>query len=361
MAWWSRKNKAPEFGSEKRSVPSGLFQKCDGCATTLDSQKIVLALRCCPQCGHHFTMPTEDRIRLLLDEGTAVEQDTGLGATDPLGFRDTKSYADRLSGLKKSLGPADAFRSFVGSLHELRVALGIFQFEFMGGSMGSVVGEKIARLFERAAAEQLPAVILSASGGARMQEGILSLMQMAKTSAALGRLRERGIPYISVLLNPTTGGVAASFALLGDVILAEPGAMIGFAGPRVIEQTIRQKLPEGFQRAEFLLKHGIIDAIVPRAELKGRLTVLLRMLLGHPAVPLPAVTNPALSSSGELLALPPELAAAPPPPAAPEPGARDPGAEPAAEGAAPLSPEAPPTLTAILCDSASSDGTKSFS
>ena len=188
MAWWSRKNKAPEFGSEKRSVPSGLFQKCDGCATTLDSQKIVLALRCCPQCGHHFTMPTEDRIRLLFDEGTAVEQDTGLGATDPLGFRDTKSYADRLSGLKKTLGRADAFRSFVGNLHDLRVALGIFQFEFMGGSMGSVVGEKIARLFERAASERVPAVILSASGGARMQEGILSLMQMAKTSAALGRL-----------------------------------------------------------------------------------------------------------------------------------------------------------------------------
>ncbi len=343
-------------------MPSGLFQKCDGCATTLDSQKIVLALRCCPQCGHHFTMPTEDRIRLLLDEGTAVEQDTGLGATDPLGFRDTKSYADRLSGLNKSLGRADAFRSFVGSLHELRVALGIFQFEFMGGSMGSVVGEKIARLFERAASEQIPAVILSASGGARMQEGILSLMQMAKTSAALGRLRERGIPYISVLLNPTTGGVAASFALLGDIILAEPGAMIGFAGPRVIEQTIRQKLPEGFQRAEFLLKHGIIDAIVPRAELKGRLTMLLRMLLGQPAVPI-VLANPAVASSGEILALAPELLADPPGPVAPPPkeGPRELAEQPADDGSSGSAPEAPPIVSAILCDSASSDGAKSFS
>ena len=344
-------------------MPSGLFQKCDGCATTLDSQKVVLALRCCPQCGHHFTMPTEDRIRLLLDEGTGVEHDTGLGATDPLGFRDTKSYADRLSGLKKTLGRADAFRSFVGNLHDLRVALGIFQFEFMGGSMGSVVGEKIARLFERAASEQIPAVILSASGGARMQEGILSLMQMAKTSAALGRLRERGIPYISVLLNPTTGGVAASFALLGDIILAEPGAMIGFAGPRVIEQTIRQKLPEGFQRAEFLLKHGIIDAIVARAELKGRLTMLLRMLLRQPAVPI-VLPNPALSSSGEILALSPELLAEPlPVTIAPPPkeGPRELGEAAASDGSSGPLPEAPPIVSAILCDSASSDGAKSFS
>jgi acetyl-CoA carboxylase carboxyl transferase subunit beta len=283
MAWWSRKNKATELGSEKRSVPEGLFQKCDGCGAAIDSQKLVASQRCCPLCNHHFTMPTAERIALLLDEGSAVEVDVGLAALDPLGFRDTKRYADRLRALEKATGQPDAFRSFLGEIAGVRASFGVFQVEFMGGSMGSVVGEKIARLFERAADERIPAVILSASGGARMQEGILSLMQMAKTSAALGRLRALGVPYVSVLLHPTTGGVAASFALLGDLILAEPKAMIGFAGPRVIEQTIRQKLPEGFQRAEFLLQHGIIDAIVPRPELKARLAQLLRMLLGQPA------------------------------------------------------------------------------
>ena len=360
MAWWSRKNKATESGSEKRSVPTGLFQKCDGCSTTLDSQKVVAALRCCPQCGHHFSLPTEDRIHLLLDEGTAVEQDTGLSATDPLGFRDTKSYADRLRGLSKSIGPSDAFRSFVGNMHELRLALGIFQFEFMGGSMGSVVGEKITRLFERAVSERLPAVILSASGGARMQEGILSLMQMAKTCASLARYREVGKPYISVLLDPTTGGVAASFSWLGDVILAEPQALIGFAGPRVIEQTIRQKLPEGFQRAEFLLKHGIIDAIVPRAELKGRLAMLLRMLLRQPALPLPQVTSVA-SISGEMLA--PVRPTEPAPPAVP--AAETPAPSDAAAGRTDDAPsprtEAPPMIAAALYDGPSSDGAKSLS
>lgn len=287
MAWWSRKNKATELGSEKRSVPEGLFQKCDGCGAAIDSQKLVVSLRCCPLCGHHFAMPTAERIALLLDEGRATEVDIGLAAQDPLGFRDTKRYADRLRALEKATGQPDAFRAFLGEIAGVRVSFGVFQFEFMGGSMGSVVGEKIARLFERAADERIPAVILSASGGARMQEGILSLMQMAKTSAALGRLRSLGVPYVSVLLHPTTGGVAASFALLGDVILAEPKSMIGFAGPRVIEQTIRQKLPEGFQRAEFLLGHGIIDAIVPRPELKPRLAQLLRLLLGQPAVKKP--------------------------------------------------------------------------
>ena len=283
MAWWSRKNKATELSSEKRSVPTGLFQKCDGCGAMLDSEKIVQALRCCPSCGHHFSMPTEDRMRLLLDEGTFVEEDVGLIATDPLGFRDSKSYGDRLRASHKSTGQRDAFRGGIGEIDGVRCSFGLFVFEFMGGSMGSVVGEKITRRFERALAERVPAVILSASGGARMQEGILSLMQMAKTSAALGRLRAAGLPYVSVLLHPTTGGVAASFAMLGDVILAEPKAMIGFAGPRVIEQTIRQKLPPGFQRAEFLLQHGMIDAIVPRAQMKARLAQLLRLLTNQPA------------------------------------------------------------------------------
>src|SRR5262245_13041518 len=284
MAWWSRKNKATELsGQEKRSVGAGLFQRCDACGTTLDAQKVVEALRCCPQCGSHFHMPTAERIALLLDNGSFVEEDGAVAPTDPLGFRDSKSYADRLRSTRKATGCADAFRSGLGCIAGVRVSFGVFVFEFMGGSMGSVVGEKIARLFERALLHRVPAVILSASGGARMQEGILSLMQMANTTAALMRLRQEGLPYVSVLLHPTTGGVAASFAMLGDVILAEPHAMIGFAGPRVIEQTIRQKLPDGFQRAEFLLEHGMIDAIVPRAQLKTQLAELLRMLTGQPA------------------------------------------------------------------------------
>ncbi len=281
MAWWSRKNKATELASEKRSVPTGLFIKCDGCSATVDSEKIRESLRCCPHCGYHFSMPTEERLALLLDEGSAHEQDLEIAPLDPLGFRDSKRYADRLVALQKNTGQADAFRSFLASIDGVPVSFGMFQFEFMGGSMGSVVGEKITRVFERAAAKKIPAIVLSSSGGARMQEGILSLMQMAKTSAALQRLRSLGVPYVSVLLHPTTGGVAASFAMLGDVILAEPGAMIGFAGPRVIEQTIRQKLPEGFQRAEFLLRHGIIDSIVPRAELRPKLGQLLRLLRGE--------------------------------------------------------------------------------
>jgi acetyl-CoA carboxylase carboxyl transferase subunit beta len=269
MAWWSRKNKATDLGAEKRSVPTGLFQKCEGCSSTLDSQKVVAALRCCPQCGHHFTMPTEERLNLLLDPSSADEQDLGLAPVDALSFRDSKGYQDRLIALARKTGQPDAFRSFLGSVDGVQVAFGVFQFEFMGVSLGSVVGEKIARLYERALSLRRPAVILSASGGARMQEGILSLMQMAKTSAALGRLRAAGIPYISVLLHPTTGGVAASFAMLGDIIIAEPGAM-----------TIRQKLPEGFQRAEFLLEHGMLDAIVPRSQLKSWLGQTLRMLAG---------------------------------------------------------------------------------
>ncbi len=287
MAWWSRKNKATELASEKRSVPTGLFIKCDGCSATVDSEKIRESLRCCPHCGYHFSMPTEERLALLLDDGSMQEQDVEIAPLDPLGFRDSKRYADRLVALQKNTGQADAFRSFLASVDGVPVSFGMFQFEFMGGSMGSVVGEKITRVFERAAEKKIPAIVLSSSGGARMQEGILSLMQMAKPSAALQRLRALGVPYVSVLLHPTTGGVAASFAMLGDVILAEPGAMIGFAGPRVIEQTIRQKLPEGFQRAEFLLRHGIIDSIVPRAELRAKLGQLLRLLRGE----LPSTAN----------------------------------------------------------------------
>ena len=278
MAWWSRSKEKKTQAAPKRSVPQGLFQKCDECGQTLEVEKVKLALWCCPLCGHHFVLPTDERIKLVVDEGSFVEGDRAIQPTDPLEFKDSKRYADRIRAAQKSVGHADAFREGLATIDGQRVSIGFFVFEFMGGSMGSVVGEKITRLFERAQKERVPAIVFSASGGARMQEGILSLMQMAKTTAALARLKADGLPYISVLLHPTTGGVAASFAMLGDVIVAEPKALIGFAGPRVIEQTIRQKLPEGFQRSEFLLDHGMVDLIVSRKELKARLGQLVSLL-----------------------------------------------------------------------------------
>jgi acetyl-CoA carboxylase carboxyl transferase subunit beta len=286
MAWWSKtktsKKKADEVKKTKRSVPEGLFQKCEECGATIESDKIKSNLWCCPHCTYHFVVPTVERITLTVDEGSFAEEDKTIQPEDPLGFRDSKRYADRLRGAQKQVGVADAFREGMATIGGRPVSIGFFVFEFMGGSMGSVVGEKITRLFERALERRTPAIIFNASGGARMQEGILSLMQMAKTTAALARLKEAGLPYISVLLHPTTGGVAASFAMLGDVILAEPKALIGFAGPRVIEQTIRQKLPEGFQRSEFLLQHGMVDAIVPRPELKAKLANLVGLLGPQP-------------------------------------------------------------------------------
>ncbi len=277
MAWWSRQ-KAKKPAAEapaKRSVPQGLFQKCDDCGATLETERVRDSLYCCPRCDHHFAMPTEARIAALVDEGSWSERDADVKPVDRLGFVDGKKYADRIVSAQRNTGSPDAFRSGAATLDGQKVMLGVFAFEFMGGSMGSVVGEKIARLFERAEEERCAAIVCSASGGARMQEGILSLMQMAKTTAALARLKEAGLPYFSVLLHPTTGGVAASFAMLGDVIIAEPQALIGFAGPRVIEQTIRQQLPEGFQRSEFLLDHGMVDIIVPRKQLRAKLSTLV--------------------------------------------------------------------------------------
>ena len=272
MAWWSRDKGLQAETGDKKSVPEGIWLKCDGCQEILFGPDLEENLRVCPKCEHHFALPTPDRIRLVADEGSFVDEDGGVESADPLGFRiDGKKYRDRIRTAKKTTGAAEAYRAGRARIGGHEVELGTFVFEFMGGSMGSAVGERITRQLERAWERRCPAIIFSASGGARMQEGILSLMQMAKTSAALARLRRADVPYVSVLLNPTTGGVAASFAMLGDVILAEPRALIGFAGPRVIEQTIRQKLPEGFQRSEFLLEHGIIDAIVHRKELKARL------------------------------------------------------------------------------------------
>ena len=278
MAWYKRDRDDESTGSEKRSVPAGVFTKCPECRAALLTTEVEQNQYVCRPCGHHFLMPTAKRIELIMDEGTFVEADKTIESIDPLGFKDSKKYADRLRAARRTGGTADAIRVGAGTLTGLPVEAGFFVFEFMGGSMGSVVGEKLTRLYERSLERRVPALVFSASGGARMQEGVLSLMQMAKTSAALGRLREAGIPYLSILLHPTTGGVAASFAMLGDVIVAEPKALIGFAGARVIQNTIRQRLPPGFQRAEFLKEHGFLDKIVHRHELKATLGQLLRLL-----------------------------------------------------------------------------------
>jgi acetyl-CoA carboxylase carboxyl transferase subunit beta len=283
MAWFSKKQQPriarTEANGERPSRMQGLWSKCEGCGEIIYRQEIEKNLNVCPHCGHHMPWPARTRLQAVLDpEPEFAEFDKELEPQDPLGFSDSKKYRDRLRSTKKSLGESDAFVSGMGSIEGKPVSVGCFLFEFMGGSMGSVVGEKVARVFERAFERQCAAVVFSASGGARMQEGIFSLMQMAKTSAAIARFREVRKPYISVLLHPTTGGVAASFAWLGDVVLAEPKALIGFAGPRVIEQTIRQKLPDGFQRSEFLLERGMIDSIVPRKEMRPRIGQLLGLL-----------------------------------------------------------------------------------
>jgi acetyl-CoA carboxylase carboxyl transferase subunit beta len=256
----------------------GLWIKCDGCGEIVYKADVEKNLEVCPKCDEHFPLPVRKRLDLVLDPGTFDECDIGLESTDPLQWTDSKRYRDRIKASARTATESEAFVSGLGRLAGREVSIGAFHFGFMGGSMGSVVGEKVTRIFERATERKIPSIIFSASGGARMQEAIFSLMQMAKSAAALARYRAVRQPYISVLLDPTTGGVAASFAFLGDVILAEPKALIGFAGPRVIEQTMRQKLPEGFQRSEFLLKHGMIDAIVHRKEMRDRLAQLLGLL-----------------------------------------------------------------------------------
>lgn len=282
MAWF-RKEKpkvAPANGDQRNRVSrmEGLWSKCDGCGEILYRQEFEKNWNVCLVCGHHAALPARRRLELVLDEGSFEEMDRGLAPRDPLNFTDSRKYRDRARSTFKALGERDAFISGLGAIDGAQVSVGTFNFAFMGGSMGSVVGEKVTRVFERAYDANCPAIVFSASGGARMQEGIFSLMQMGKTSAAIARFRKIGKPYISVMLHPTTGGVAASFSWLGDVILAEPKALIGFAGPRVIEQTIRQKLPEGFQRSEFLLEHGMIDAIVGRKEMREKLSQLIGLL-----------------------------------------------------------------------------------
>ncbi len=284
MPWFSKREKVKSNSVPKAAGPTpakkgeGLWTKCDGCSEIVYTQEWERNWNVCPLCGHHDALPVRRRLEMVLDPGTFQELDTELTPQDPLGFSDSKRYKDRLKSTYKATGMKDAFISGVGAIEGKPVSLGSFAFEFMGGSMGSVVGEKVARVIDRAFERRIACIVFSSTGGARMQEGIFSLMQMAKTSAALSRFRSIRKPYVSVMLHPTTGGVAASFAWLGDVVIAEPKALIGFAGPRVIEQTIREKLPEGFQRSEFLLEHGMIDAIVPRLEMREKLAQALKLL-----------------------------------------------------------------------------------
>lgn len=277
MSWIKRAKKRLQ-GVKKREVPDGLWRKCDFCGEILYVRELARRLEVCSKCGYHFPLSTEGYIDLLCDEGSFEETHRGLRSGDPLSFRDLKKYSDRLKESMAKTGREEAVVTGLGKLDGSPFVLAILDFSFMGGSMGSVVGEKVARAIGDAARLRRPLIIVSRSGGARMQESILSLMQMAKTSAMLAHLAEKRIPYISILTNPTTGGVTASFASLGDVIIAEPKALIGFAGPRVIKQTIRQDLPDGFQRSEFLLKHGFVDIVCPRPKLRATVQALLDFL-----------------------------------------------------------------------------------
>lgn len=279
MAWF-RKDKKPLKAEDRRDLPGDVFEKCNGCGEILYSEKLAQNLEVCPTCGHHFRINAEQYVALLMDEGSFEEIDAGLRSGDPLSFIDLKPYSERLRAAEEKVGRLDAVLSGVGTVDGLPVALAVMDFRFIGGSMGSVVGEKIARAGRVALEKKTPLIVVNASGGARMQEGVISLMQMAKTSGVLARLHEAGLPYISIITDPTTGGVTASHAMLGDVNLAEPKALIGFAGPRVIEETIRQELPEGFQRAEFLLEHGMVDRIVDRRDLKLTVSRLLQHMVG---------------------------------------------------------------------------------
>ena len=282
MAAWFRKEKKPRQSRATRlEIPPDAWEKCEACDHTDIREKFLRNLNVCPNCDYHRRIRATDYANVLIDDGTQEELEVDLRSTDPLGFPD---YPARLKKAITNAGDSDALYAVGGMLDGLPVSLGVMDFAFMGGSMGSVVGEKIARLGVRSLERKYPLIVISASGGARMQEGVLSLMQMAKVSAVLAQLAERRIPYISILTNPTTGGVSASYAMLGDAILAEPGAVIGFAGPRVIKQTLGQDLPQGFQTSEFLLDHGMLDMVVHRKQLKGTVGALLRHMSGRPAV-----------------------------------------------------------------------------
>jgi acetyl-CoA carboxylase carboxyl transferase subunit beta len=271
--------KLPSFRGRRDAYPPDLWTKCPSCEEMLFNKQLDKVLRVCPSCGHHFRLSAEARLALLLDQGSFEEHDTGLQSVDPLEFVDQKPYPDRIAAAQTATGMRDAAVWGTGRLDGHPVAICVMDFGFMGGSMGAVVGEKVARAAEHALAARIPLVIVSASGGARMQEGTLALMQLAKTIAALERLRAADVPYVSVMTDPTTGGVFASYAVLGDVNLAEPNALIGFAGARVSAGTIAQELPPGFQRSEFLFEHGFVDLVVHRSRLRDELVLLLRYLV----------------------------------------------------------------------------------
>jgi len=271
-------------GGDKRKVPEGLWGKCEGCGAVLYQPELEANQQVCPKCGFHMPIGARERLKLFLDEGTGTEIGAELAPADPLKFKDSKKYKDRIVAAQKQTGETDALIALHGRLKGMPIAACAFEFSYMAGSMGSVVGERFALAAEHALAHGTPFVCFAASGGARMQEGLFSLMQMAKTTAILTRLTEAGLPFISILTDPTMGGVSASFAFIGDVVIAEPGALIGFAGPRVIEQTVRETLPEGFQRSEFLLEKGAVDMIVDRREMKNRVASLLALLQKRPAL-----------------------------------------------------------------------------
>ncbi|OLP18995.1 acetyl-CoA carboxylase subunit beta [Leptolyngbya sp. 'hensonii'] len=277
--WFANRPKSDPMNiqGQEREIADGLWTKCTACGVLTYTKDLRANQMVCLECGDHSRVFSEERIQQLIDPETWQALDADLMPTDPLKFRDRKSYSDRLRETQEKTGLKDAVQTGLGQLDGLTVALGVMDFQFMGGSMGSVVGEKLTRLIERATDESVPVIIVCASGGARMQEGMLSLMQMAKISGALERHREARLLYIPILTHPTTGGVTASFAMLGDIILAEPKATIGFAGRRVVEQTLREKLPDNFQTAEYLLQHGFVDAIVPRTQLKKTLAQLIRL------------------------------------------------------------------------------------
>jgi len=278
MAWFKRESTEIQTPEEKRVRTEGLWVKCDDCRQIIWKKELAENLHVCPKCDFHFRVDAPTRLSLLLDEGSYGIHDEKLASTDPLEFSDTRPYKARLEKSQKETGLKDAIINAEGTLHGRPIIVSAMEYSFIGGSMGAVVGEAITRAIERACEQQKPIVVVSASGGARMMEGVISLMQMAKISAALARLDAARVPYISVLTDPTTGGVTASYAMLGDLNIAEPGALIGFAGPRVIEQTIRQKLPEGFQRSEFMLQHGMLDAVVHRKDMKGYMARALQFM-----------------------------------------------------------------------------------
>jgi acetyl-CoA carboxylase carboxyl transferase subunit beta len=280
MAWFKRSKENISSDGQKKDIPDGMWTKCNGCSEIIHKKQLEQNLFTCPKCNFHFRIGSKEYFEILLDGGNFKEMDKRMQSVDPLGFIDTKPYASRISATIKKTGLFEAVRTCEGVMNGIPVVVACMDFAFIGGSMGSVVGEKIARATEVARKKKQPLIIISSTGGARMMEGALSLMQMAKMSAKLAQLSDAGVPYISILTDPTTGGVTASFAMLGDVHIAEPAALIGFAGPRVIKQTIGKDLPKGFQRSEFLLDKGFVDIVVHRKELKETVTKMLRHLIG---------------------------------------------------------------------------------